>query len=82
MLPAVFAVIEKFVSFVESGPLWAPHDAVDLRKAQSADLCGGVEGGGPGDDVPGDVIRDVHVLEVPDMATEFGCCSLFWVFEV
>ena len=62
MLPAVSAISKKLVSFVKGGPLLPPHDVVDLCQAEATDLGGGVEGGGPGNDVPGDGVRDVHVF--------------------
>ena len=55
----MFAVSEKFISFVESGPLLGPHDVVYLRQAETTDLGGGVEGGGPGNDFPGEVVGGV-----------------------
>ena len=52
MLPAVSTIPKKLVSFVKSGPLLSPHDVVDLCQTETTDLDGGVEGGGPGNDVP------------------------------
>ena len=59
MLPAVSAISKKLVSFVKGGPLLPPHDVVDLCQAEATDLGGGVEGGGPGDNVPGGVVWDI-----------------------
>jgi hypothetical protein len=69
VFPTVLAISKKFISFVESGPLLGPHDVVDLLQAEAADLGGGVEGGGPGNDVPGEVVRNVQFLQVPDVTT-------------
>ena len=82
MFPAVLAVIKKLVSFVESGPLWTPHDAVDLCQAEPADPGGGVEGGGPGNDVPGEVVGDACIFQVPDVSTEFCSCLLSLVSKI
>ena len=55
----MLAISKKFISFVESGPLLGPHDVVYLRQAETTDLGGGVEGGGPGNDFPGEVVGGV-----------------------
>ena len=72
MLPAVSAIPKKLVSSVQSGPLLCPHNMINLCQAESADLGGGVEGGGPGNDVPGDGVRDIHIFKFPYMTAQ-GC---------
>ena len=72
MLPAVSAITEKLVSFVESGPILRPYNVVDLCQAEVRGLGGGVEGGGPGNDVPGDGVRDIHIFKFPYMTAQ-GC---------
>ena len=62
MLLPVSTIAKKLVSFVQSGPLLGPHNVVYFCQAEATDLGGGVEGGGPGNDVPGDGVRDVHIL--------------------
>ena len=55
---------------------------VDLLNAESADLRGGVEGGGPGNDVPSDVVRDTHLFHAPDMSAQLGGRPVLWFPEV
>ena len=64
----MLAESEKFVSLVESGPPWCEHDVVCLSKAQAAHLCGWVERGGPGNNVPVHIMLDTLLLESAHMA--------------
>ena len=49
---------------------------VDFCQTESANLGGGVVGGGPGNNVPGDVVGDIQILELPDVTTQLGALSL------
>ena len=81
MFPTVFTVAKKLVSLVQGGPLLWPHNVVNFCQTKSTEFGGGVEGGGPGDDVPGDGVGDIHVLQPPYVATQLAFCPLGWVFE-
>ena len=66
--PPMLAETKKFVSLVESGPPWCEHDVICLCKTQAAHLGGWVVRGGPGDDVPVNVMLDILLLESAHMA--------------
>ena len=42
---------------------------VNFSQTESTEFCGRVEGEGPGNDVPGDGMGDIHVLQTPDVTT-------------
>ena len=63
-------VSKKLVSFVQGGPLLRKHDVIDFSQAKPTDLGGGVKGGGPGNNVPGGGVRDIQILQLPDMTAE------------
>ena len=54
MLRTVPTVSKKLISFVQGGPLLQKHDVIDFSQAKPTDFGGGVKGGGPGSNVPGD----------------------------
>ena len=60
-------ISKKLISFIQRGPLLRPHDVVYLCQAETTDLGCGVVGGGPGYNVPGDGVGDIHILQFPDM---------------
>ena len=55
---------------------------VNFCQAESTNLGCGVVGGGPGNDVPGDVVGDIHILKLPDMTAQLSALSLDRVLEV
>ena len=59
MLLPVSTIAKKLVSFVQSGPLLRPHNVVYFCQAEATDLGGGIEGGGPSDNVPGGGVWDI-----------------------
>ena len=73
------AVAKKLVSLVQSGPLLRPHYVVNFCQTKSTEFGGWVEGGGPGNDVPGDVVGDIHVFQSPDMVTQLDFIPLIWI---
>ena len=42
---------------------------VDFCQAESVNLGGRVVGGGPSNNVPGEVVGDIQILELPDVTT-------------
>ena len=42
---------------------------VNFCQAEPTDFGGWIVGGGPGNDVPGDGVGDIHVLQTPDVTT-------------
>ena len=59
MLLPVSTIAKKLVSFVQSGPLLGPHNVVYFCQAEATDLGGGIEGGGPSDNVPCGGVWDI-----------------------
>ena len=55
-------VSKKLISFVQGGPLLQKHDVIDFSQAKPTDFGGGVKGGGPGSNVPGDGVWDIQIL--------------------
>ena len=72
----------KFTSGINSGPLWPEHDKVFLLQTCLARPGGWVKPPAPGNDLPGDVVRDVQVFQVPHVFAEAGAGSLAPVSEV
>ena len=52
---------------VECGRGGGEHDQVLLHQTQPTHVRSCVEGGGPGQDLPGDVVGRIAVLQLPDM---------------
>ena len=55
---------------------------VNFCQTESTVFGDGVEGGGPGDDVPGDGVGDIHVLQPPDVATQLGLGSKLFLGQI
>ena len=72
----------KFTSGINSGPLWPEHDKVFLLQTCLARPGGWVKPPAPGNDLPGDVVRDIQVFQVPHILAEAGAGSLAPVSEV
>ena len=66
------AVVNKLVPLVQSGSLLRTHYVVNFCQTKPTEFGGGVEGGGSGNNVPGDVVEDIHVFQPPDMTTQLG----------
>ena len=74
----------KFTSGINSGPLRPEHDTVFLLQPCLARPGGLVKPPAPGNDLPGDVVRDVQVevFQVPHILAEAGAGSLAPVSEI
>ena len=59
MLFPVSTIAKKLFLVFQSGPLLRPHNVVYFCQAEATDLGGGIEGGGPSDNVPGGGVWDI-----------------------
>ena len=72
----------KFASGINSGPLRPEHYKVFLLQTCLARPGVWVKTPAPGNDLPGDVVRDAQVLQAPHILAEAGAGSLAPVSEV
>ena len=54
-------VSKKLISFVQGGPLLRKHDEINFSQAKPTGLDGRVKGGGPGNNVPVNIMLDICI---------------------